>query len=161
MLEAFVDEVAAPPGLRTNIRNVMKRVIIIVDIGLIGSASFPQLSDYVAMVALAQTDMDVDLRSYPTVLNLFAEGGSEPELTTWDVDYLAALYAAPVDRLRASSQQRAMAQTTLKRRRERDRTRRMTIEAVVAPDKAGVTTLPFHSPCTPATVSCVGSGGNG
>lgn len=110
-----------PPSLRVrgasrlsaNVRDDLKRVVIILDVSQIGVIPFGALSDYVAMVALAQVDPEADTSPYPTVLNLFAdraEGVEGPSaLTDWDRDYLRGLYAAQEGRARASQQERAIA----------------------------------------------------
>lgn len=103
--------------LRSNVRDEMKRAVIILDTSRIGAISFGALSDYVAMIALAQVDPRADTASYPSILNLFndIQSGAEPPdgLTDWDRNYLAGLYAAREDRLRQSQQERAITQEIL------------------------------------------------
>ena len=99
--------------LASNVRDDLKRVVIILDVSQIGVIPFGALSDYVAMAALAQIDPEADTSAYPTVLNLFADraaGVEAPEaLTDWDRDYLRGLYTAPEGRARATQQERAIA----------------------------------------------------
>lgn len=98
--------------LRSNTRNELKRVVIILDVSRIGVVPFGALSDYVAMVALAQVDPEADTSPYPSVLNLFddiAAGAETAGLTDWDQDYLIGLYRAQDDRARASQQEREIA----------------------------------------------------
>ena len=99
--------------LASNVRDDLKRVVIILDVSRIGVIPFGALSDYVAMAALAQIDPEADTSAYPTVLNLFAdrEAGVEAPagLTDWDRDYLRGLYTAPEGRARATQQERAIA----------------------------------------------------
>ena len=99
--------------LAANVRDDLKRVVIILDVSQIGVIPFGALSDYVAMAALAQIDPEADTSAYPTVLNLFAdrEAGVEAPagLTDWDRDYLRGLYTAPEGRARATQQERAIA----------------------------------------------------
>ncbi|KAK0351414.1 hypothetical protein LTR94_025047 [Friedmanniomyces endolithicus] len=91
--------------LRANIRDDLARVIVIIDVSKIGRIGFGALSDYIAMVALAQVEPDADTSRYNTVLNLFAEGADRSAgLTQWDKDYLASLYSARRDRARATQQ---------------------------------------------------------
>jgi len=62
-------------------------VIVVVDTSATGVATFGQFADYVAMVGLAQIDLDADFRSSPTILRSFAKSGSESapsRLTNWD-----------------------------------------------------------------------------
>ena len=89
--------------LRSNVREDLARVVVILDVTRIGRVNFGALSDYVAMVALAQLDPQAETTGYDTVLNLFAQP-TLTGMTAWDRDYLTALYAAPRDRLRANQQ---------------------------------------------------------
>ncbi len=84
-------------------------MIIIIDLDSIGAVDFSQLADYVAMVALAQLDMKADASSFPTVLNAFQPNAVPTGLTSWDLDYLQALYSAPADRRIPSHQMEAIA----------------------------------------------------
>ena len=103
--------------LRSNVRDELRRVVIILDVSRIGVIPFGALSDYVAMVALAQIDARADVSGYPSVLNLFndLESGVEPPegLTDWDRDYLTGLYTARDDRRRSSQQERDIAREML------------------------------------------------
>lgn len=91
--------------LRANIRDDLARVIVILDVSKIGRIGFGALSDYVAMVSLAQIEPDARTSSYDTVLNLFADNADRSAgLTQWDKDYLKSLYTARRDRARSSQQ---------------------------------------------------------
>lgn len=95
--------------LRSNTRDALKRVVIILDVSRIGVVPFGALSDYVAMIALAQVDPQADTSPYPSILNLFddiAVGMEVGGLTDWDRDYLTGLYRARDDRARSTQQQR-------------------------------------------------------
>ncbi len=85
--------------LRSNVRQDISHILIILDANRIGKISFASLSDYVAMMALAQIDADADTREFPTILNLFASETSNRtmRMTQWDLDYLTALYETPGD----------------------------------------------------------------
>lgn len=85
------------------------KVIVIVDLDLIGSVNTTQLADYVSMVALAQIDASADTTGFDTILNLFSEGVPEG-LTEWDRSYLAALYAPRAQRRSVSAQAEAVAE---------------------------------------------------
>lgn len=63
-----------PSRLRANTRNVLARETVIIDVTKVGRIGFGALSDYVAMVTLAQIAPDADTSGYDTVLNLFSEG---------------------------------------------------------------------------------------
>lgn len=71
-------------------------VIIVVDIVQVSGLQYGQLADYIAMVALAQLDLDVQLNA-PSILQLFASHPAELQkpagLTNWDAAYLKALYS--------------------------------------------------------------------
>jgi hypothetical protein len=73
---------------------VFSSVIIVVDIARIQRLSFGQLSDYVAMVGLAEIDLDDDVGDAPTILRLFTASSEVPPsgLTAWDQAFLSALY---------------------------------------------------------------------
>jgi hypothetical protein len=92
--------------LRSNIRDDLARVMIIIDVSKTGQINFGALSDYVAMVALAQVQADADTREYDSILNLFSAGERPNGMTQWDKDYLASLYTANRDRARPSQQAR-------------------------------------------------------
>ena len=93
--------------VRVNTRDDLQRVFIIIDVSKVGRVGFGALSDYVALVSLAQFQMDGDTSSFSTVLNLFDEGADRSAgLTQWDKDYLKSLYNAGRDRARLSQQAR-------------------------------------------------------
>lgn len=76
-------------------RDDLTQVIIIVDIERTGNVGFNELSDYLAMVSLAQIEPDFESESYDSVLNLFAPDWVAADgLTAWDRAYLDALYRA-------------------------------------------------------------------
>ncbi|HEY0052263.1 MAG TPA: hypothetical protein VGB49_02505, partial [Caulobacteraceae bacterium] len=99
--------------IRSNVRQDFSHVLVILDVSKIREVPYAALSDYVAMVTLAQIDPQADMTGYSTVLNLFAAKAAgermPPAMTNWDADYLRAMYTAPRDRRRASQQQRAIA----------------------------------------------------
>ena len=67
-------------------------VVIVIDDAALEQTSFSQLSDYVAMVALAQIDPDT-LPSVPSILGIFEIGAAhEPTMSDWDQAFLQALY---------------------------------------------------------------------
>ena len=90
--------------LRSDIRDDLNKVIVIIDVDRIGAATFTQLADYVAMVAMAQIDASASTAGLPTVLNLFNEPQTTPGLSDWDLAYLTALYKAEPNRSTAQSQ---------------------------------------------------------
>jgi hypothetical protein len=97
--------------LRSTTRQDFSRVVIIIDARNAGSVPLAALSDYVAMVALAQIDPEADASAYPTILNLFdARGGSAPAaMTAWDTAYLQGLYASSRDAPSSTAQEAEIA----------------------------------------------------
>lgn len=92
--------------LRSNVRDDLARVMIILDTARIGQVSYGALSDYVTLVALAQIEPSADASAWPSILNLFSAAEPPTGLTEWDRDYLKSLYAASRDRARPAQQAR-------------------------------------------------------
>ncbi len=106
--------------LRANTRDDLQRATIIIDTSRVGTIGFGALSDYVAMIALAQMAPDADTSAYDTVLNLFREGADRSAgLTQWDRDYLKALYSARRDYARPTQQARAIVSGVVAQREQR------------------------------------------
>lgn len=81
--------------LSTSVSDQLQQVLVILDINKAAGADFTQLSDYVAMVGLAQIDPKADTSGFDTILNLFDPGASPPAaLTPFDLAYLHGLYDA-------------------------------------------------------------------
>lgn len=90
---------------RSNIQGAM----VVVDLGKMDQVHLEALGDYIAMVALARLDPDMDTSGAPTILNLFAGDGAPPtEISEFDLAYLNALYSAPRDVAWGSMQERAI-----------------------------------------------------
>ncbi|WP_420479425.1 hypothetical protein [Brevundimonas sp. FT23028] len=115
--------------LRSDIRDDLNKVIIVVDVDRLGGVNIRQLGDYIALVALAQVDLRASPTGLPTVLNLFEEPESTPGLTEWDLAYLQALYRAEPNRSTAAGQASDLAALMLRRRRAQDQ------EAAPAPNQ--------------------------
>lgn len=96
--------------LRSNVREDLARVVIIMDVPKLAGVNVRALGDYIAMVALAQIDPGADVTGYNSVLNLFGADSGIDAMTSWDRDYLTSLYAANRDRARSSQQQREIAE---------------------------------------------------
>ena len=96
------------------------RAVIIVDTTRLGEATFAELADYVAMVAMAQIDPDVDVRGHDSVLNLFRNPAGVQGLTDWDMAYLRGLYNARLDTVSTVSRMGAVEaeMEAIERRRE-------------------------------------------
>lgn len=77
--------------LRRPTHEDFQRVIIVVDARQVAGVRVDALSDYLAMVALAQLNPNQDVSGFPTILNLFStpSGSSAPaQMSDWDVAYL-------------------------------------------------------------------------
>ncbi|MGC2031698.1 MAG: hypothetical protein WA642_16890 [Steroidobacteraceae bacterium] len=80
-------------------RSVVRSIhtaIIIVDLTRIKSGNLGQLSDYFAMVGLAEINLDQTIVSAPSVLRLFSEPAETPPegMSPWDQALLKSLYAS-------------------------------------------------------------------
>jgi hypothetical protein len=96
---SMVMRTGQPPGrLRRATRQDFLRVLIIVDARQANGVTFQALSDYLAMVSLAQLDPEGETTGVPTVLSMFADrdaGRAIPAaMTEWDEAYLDGLYNA-------------------------------------------------------------------
>jgi hypothetical protein len=79
---------------RSTIRAIYS-VIVVVDLRETKDLSIGALTDYVAMVSLAQIRSGPQLGAAPTVLHLFNADASRPQaLSTWDQTFLKSLYEA-------------------------------------------------------------------
>lgn len=82
--------------VRRQTRQDFLRVLIIVDARQAQGLQFQALSDYVAMISLAQLDPSGQTTGVPSILNLFSDrdaGRTPPtEMTQWDEAYLDGLY---------------------------------------------------------------------
>lgn len=88
-----------PAGrLRRATRQDFLRVLIIVDARQANGVTFQALSDYLAMVSLAQLDPEGETTGIPTILSLFADRDAgrpvATGMTQWDEAYLDGLYNA-------------------------------------------------------------------
>jgi hypothetical protein len=90
----------------SSVAEELDAVIIVVDSASTGTVTFGQLSDYIAMVGLAQVDLRADLEGASTILRLFAGDGKENipgQLTDWDRAFLKAVYGMQDSHLREPS----------------------------------------------------------
>lgn len=112
--------VFAASRLTSQIRDDMRKAMVIVDIDDIGQVNLPQLADYIAFVSLAQVDPTADFSAYDTILNLFDEGAAAPAgLTQWDISYLTTLYRVLDSPQAPSNANRAVGRITDAMTRER------------------------------------------
>lgn len=97
--------------VRTPERTEIARAIVLLDMERIGSVNFEALAGYVGMVALARLNADANLSGQNTILNLFESEDTRRDfqgLTTWDADYLQAIYRAPQDGFRWQQESHAV-----------------------------------------------------
>lgn len=72
-------------------RDQIQRAIVIVDASQLVNVNWTQLSDYLAVVTLAQIDPKAETGGFDTILNLF-DGSAPSRMTDWDLSFLRALY---------------------------------------------------------------------
>ncbi len=115
---ALPDLVGGPPllfGSNSRITNSVSDELwgtyVIVDGASIGAITWPQLTDYIAMVSLAQVNPDGLPSSYNSILNLFSTPTPATGLTDMDLTYLRALYK--MDTRRMPKMQRSLLANTM------------------------------------------------
>lgn len=96
--------------LSSQYRQDLKRTFVIIDVDRLNGATLDQLSDYIAMVSLAQIDPEADTSGFDTILNVFEDPSAVSGLTGWDTAYLEGLYDAQWYRINQASQISAIAQ---------------------------------------------------
>ncbi len=85
--------VDGPSRIHDGVRDAMQRVIVIVDSTKLTGTTWQQLGDYLAVVSLAQVDLETDPAGFDSILNLFSNPKAYSGLTDWDRSYVRALYA--------------------------------------------------------------------
>jgi hypothetical protein len=85
-----------PSRTSSPVKDYLQQALVIVDVTRLDGVDSGQLSDYLAMVGLAQIDPRAATESFDSILNLFdPESSAPPGLTAFDWAYLHGLYAAP------------------------------------------------------------------
>lgn len=107
--------------LTTEVTNRLLRSFVILDVSKMEGATFQQVGDYVAMVALAQIDPDADTASFDTVMNLFDQPRHAETLTEWDQAYLRALYGAYLNERNPNAQLGSVGSVMVRDRRAAQR----------------------------------------
>ncbi len=79
---------------RPVVRNI-ESAMVIVDLEKVQALNMGQLVDYVALVGLAQVNLDKAPAQGPSILAVFSDGSPPPEMTLWDRALLHALYTTP------------------------------------------------------------------
>lgn len=94
----------------------LNKVIIIVDADQLAGANYAQLSEYLALVTLAQIDPEGDTRGHDTILNVFNDPQGVQGLTEWDHAYLQVLYDHYPERIEPHRQGALMARGMVRAR---------------------------------------------
>jgi hypothetical protein len=103
--EAPTVVVEGPSRIHSGIVDTMWQVVIIVDsTKLVPGTTWQQLGDYLAVVSLAQIDLETNPEAFDSILNLFTNPKAYSGLTDWDRSYVRALYE--FDQERNPTQQR-------------------------------------------------------
>lgn len=90
---APVIAVNAASNISSQIVDLMRSVVVIIDANQLEGVSSQQLADYVAMVSLAQIDPEASTSAYASILNVFEQPEYSASLTDWDRAYLQGLYS--------------------------------------------------------------------
>ncbi len=90
--------VAGPSRIHSGIRDALQSVFIVVDSTKLTGTTWQQLGDYLAVVSLAQIDLEADPSSFDSILNLFTNPRAYSGLTDWDRTYMKALYSFDQER---------------------------------------------------------------
>lgn len=103
---AYAPQIAVrgPSRLVSQYRQDLKRTFVVIDVDRLNGVNLGQLSDYIAMVSLAQIDPDANTARFETILNVFNEPVGAEGLTGWDMAYLRGLYDTAWYRINARSQ---------------------------------------------------------
>jgi hypothetical protein len=86
--------------------------LVIVDVSKLGSKTWPQVADYLAMVSLAQVKPGGKPANHDSILNLFGEN-NPPSMSAMDLSYLRALYE--IDTMMIPRAQRGIIATRMMR----------------------------------------------
>jgi hypothetical protein len=93
-----VVQVAGPSRIHSGIIDVLQRVIIVVDSTKLMGMTWQQIGDYLAVVSLAQIDLETNPEAFDSILNLFTNPNAYSGLTDWDRTYMQALYSFDQER---------------------------------------------------------------
>jgi hypothetical protein len=104
--------------LRSNIRYDLAWTLVVMEVPQLHGVSLDSLSDYLAMVILAQIDPNADTAAYDTILNLFEPGNTQLTASQWDLDYLAALYGVSPELMSPDQQVRGVVRRMIRDRHD-------------------------------------------
>lgn len=102
--------------LRSNTRDDLARIIILVETSRLNGVVGTALADYLAFISMAQVDPDQDMKGFNTILNLLASPSEYTEMTTWDQELLAGLYSVDAARIRVEQQRRDISSAVVRQR---------------------------------------------
>jgi hypothetical protein len=93
----YIDSKVSGSRLVRDYIRLISNSIIVVDTKRIGNANLGQVSDYIALIGLAEVNLDSDLGNARTILRLFGAAGDEQihGLTSWDRALLKSIYRTP------------------------------------------------------------------
>ena len=106
--------------LRATTRFDLLNVYVILDISKMEGVSLTALSDYVAMISLAQVDPEGDYGQMDTILNLFGSDRDRKGMSQWDLDYLSARYGIEHDVVDSRQESMALVNEIQRIRRVRE-----------------------------------------
>jgi hypothetical protein len=91
--------VSGPSRIHNGIVDALWRVYVIVDSSKLTGTTWQQLGDYLAVVSLAQVDLDTKPETFDSILNLFTNPRAYSGLTDWDLTYVRSLYEFDQERI--------------------------------------------------------------
>jgi len=91
--------VAGPSRIHNGVIDVLQHVLILVDPEKLRGKSWQQIGDYLAVVSLAQINLNTDPSDFDSILNLFTNGAAYSGLTDWDRSFVQSLYDIDLERL--------------------------------------------------------------
>lgn len=108
-----------PSLIAPTIRYDIETVTVVVDLSKTADVSMSALTDYLALVTLAQIDPRERFEGQPTILNMFSQPERYDSMTDWDQDYLHAVYSANLTRISVRGHQAEVARALVARRQAR------------------------------------------
>jgi hypothetical protein len=84
--------VSGPSRVHSGVVDELQYVIIIVDPTKLIGTTWQQIADYLAVVSLAQIDLQAHPAQFDSILNLFSNPKAYSGLTDWDRSFIRAVY---------------------------------------------------------------------
>lgn len=110
--------VAGPSRIHNGIIDVLQHALILVDASKLRGKSWQQIGDYLAVVSLAQIDLNTDPQNFDSILNLFTNGAAYSGLTDWDRSFVQSLYDIDLERLAKFQRNQLVSRIVDQERRE-------------------------------------------